>query len=370
MPIVLDARTAADHFPGIGRYVVNLAHALKSIAPDLDLTLLRDPKARSSRWALPDLPAAYLPTSPFALQQQWRVPRQLRDLKATLYHSPYYLMPYRPGVPTVLTAYDVIPLIYPQYYTVPQRLIFHLAHVLALRTARTVLAISEATRRDLIRRLGVPAGKIVVTPLAADPCFVPQTVTSIQTVRDKYGLPDRYILYLGSNKPHKNLARLVAAFSESEVRSQKSEVHLVIAGAWDTRYPEAKQLAIDNNQICFLGPVREADLPALYGGATACAFVSEYEGFGLPPLEAMACGTPVIASNTSSLPEVIGDAGLLVDPHAVSAIAAALERIVSDPALQADLKQRSLNRAAQFSWAKTARQTLEVYRAIRSHGNP
>ena len=157
MPIVLDARTATDHFPGIGRYVVNLTHALMSIAPDLDLLLLRDPNARSSRLALPDLPIANLPISPFSLQQQWGVPRCLRDLTATLYHSPYYLMPYRPGVPTVLTAYDVIPLIYPQYYTVPQRLIFRFAHALALKTARITLAISEATKVDLIRRLGCAA---------------------------------------------------------------------------------------------------------------------------------------------------------------------------------------------------------------------
>ncbi|HZY42048.1 MAG TPA: glycosyltransferase family 1 protein [Anaerolineae bacterium] len=362
MTLVLDARTVTDHFPGIGRYVVNLAHALKSIAPDLDLTLLRDPNARSPRLALPNLPTAYLPASPFAIQQQWRVPRQLHDLKATLYHSPYYLMPYRPGVPTVLTAYDVIPLIYPQYYTVPQRLIFRLAHDLALRTARTVLAISEATKRDLIQRLGVPASKIVVTPLAADPCFRPQTADRIAAVRAAYHLPDRYILYFGSNKPHKNLARLVAAFSNLQFPA--SNFHLVIAGAWDARYNDAKQLAANNDRIHFLGPVRETDLPALYGGATAFASVSEYEGFGLPPLEAMACGTPVIASNTSSLPEVIGDAGLLIDPRDVNAIAGALERVLGDADLQRELKQRSLDRAAQFSWARTAQQTLDVYQSI------
>jgi glycosyltransferase involved in cell wall biosynthesis len=364
MPIVLDARTAADHFPGIGRYVVNLARALTAIAPELDLTLLRNPNARSSRWALPDLPAAYSPTSPFALQQQWRVPRLLRNLKATLYHSPYYLMPYRPGVPTVLTAYDVIPLIYPQYYTLPQRLIFRLAHDLALRAAHTVIAISEATKRDLIKHFGVKDRRIVVTPLAADPGFKPQTADRIAAARAAYHLPDRYVLYLGSNKPHKNLARLVTAFCESEVRNQKSEIHLVIAGAWDTRYPEAKQLAIDNNRIHFLGPVREAELPALYSGALAFVFVSEYEGFGLPPLEAMACGTPVIASRASSLAEVIGGAGLLVDSHDVSAIAAALERVVSDAAVRADLQRRSLERAAAFTWERTAAQTLAVYRAI------
>ena len=364
MTIVLDARTATDHFPGIGRYVVNLASALKSIAPTLDLSLLIDPAAPVNRLTLPDLPVIACPIGPFAPQQQWRVPRQLRDLKATLYHSPYYLMPYRPGVPTVLTAYDVIPLIYPQYYTVTQRLIFRVAHALALRTARVVLAISEATKRDLIQRLGVPASKIVVTSLAADPCFVPQTAVSFHAMREKHALPENYVLYFGSNKPHKNLPRLVEAFSKSAFSIQHSAIHLVIAGSWNIRYGEAKRLAASNDRIHFIGPVSEADLPALYGGATVFAFVSEYEGFGLPPLEAMACGTPVIASNTSSLPEVVGDAGLLVDPRDVNAIAAALDRVLGDVDLQLDLKQRGLDRAAQFSWARTAQQTLNVYQSI------
>ena len=364
MPIVLDARTATDHFPGIGRYVVNLAQALLSLAPDLDLRLLCDPQARALRLALPNLPTTNLSVSPFSLQQQWRVRQQLRDLKATLYHSPYYLMPYRPGVPTVLTAYDVIPLVYPQYYTAPQRLIFRAAHTLALKTARVTLAISAATKVDLVQRFGVQPDRIVVTPLAADPRFVPQATSTIQAVREKYHLPEQFILYVGSNKPHKNLTRLVSAFSKSDISHLKSGLSLVIAGSWDERYPEPKQAAASNERIHFLGPIADADLPALYAGALAFAFVSEYEGFGLPPLEAMACGTPVIASNTSSLPEVIGEAGLLIDPHDVDALAVALDRIVADENLRLDLKQRSLERAAQFSWEQTARLTLAVYRSL------
>ena len=362
MTIVLDARTATDHFPGIGRYVVNLAHALTAIAPEIDLRLLRNPGILSSRLVLPNLPTTDLPSSPFALQQQWRVPSQLRDLKATVYHSPYYLMPYRPGVPTVLTAYDVIPLVYPQYYTLPQRLIFRFAHALALKTAQITLAISAATKRDLVRWFGAQPDRIVVTPLAADSRFRPQSTAAIQTVREKYHLPEQFILYVGSNKPHKNLGRLVNAWLKAERGVRNAE--LVIAGSWDERYPEAKRLAERNDRIRFLGPIADADLPALYGGALAFAFVSEYEGFGLPPLEALACGTPVIASNTSSLPEVIGDAGLLVDPHDVKAIAAALDQIVSDQNLRADLKQRGPQRTVQFSWEKTAQLTLNVYRSL------
>jgi alpha-1,3-rhamnosyl/mannosyltransferase len=177
-------------------------------------------------------------------------------------------------------------------------------------------------------------------------------------------MPERYVLYVGSNKPHKNLTRLVVAFSKSALNNQHSAIHLVIAGAWDNRYPEAKQVAAGNEHIHFLGPINDADLPALYSGALTFAFISEYEGFGFPPLEAMACGTPVVASNTSSLPEVIGDAGLLVDPHDVEAIAGVLEQIIDDEGLRLNLKQRSLERAAQFSWEQTARLTLDAYRTI------
>lgn len=361
MRLVLDARTATDHFPGIGRYVVNLARALTTIAPDLDVRLLRDPDA-AARLALPAGAITDVPVSPFAVQQQWQVPRQLRALRATLYHSAYYLMPYRPGVPTVLTAYDVIPLVYPRYYTAAQRLIFRFAHTLALKTARLTLAISEATKADLVRRFGARPDRIRVTPLAADPGFKPQAAAALEAARAAYHLPERYVLYFGSNKPHKNLVRLISAFVSRQ--SPTAQVQLVIAGSWDERYPEARHAAAGHDHIRFLGPIRDADLPALYGGALAFAFVSEYEGFGLPPLEAMACGTPVIASRASSLPEVIGEAGLLVDPHNVAEMAAALERVIADEALRLNLKQRSLERAAQFSWEKTARLTLDAYRSL------
>jgi alpha-1,3-rhamnosyl/mannosyltransferase len=151
--LVLDARTATDHFPGIGRYVVNLAQALARIAPDLNLSLLHDPSAVATRLTLPDLPRVACPVSPFSIRQQWLVPGQLRRMGATLYHSPYYLMPYRPGIPTVLTCYDLIPLVYPQYFSATRRLIYRLTHILALRTADVTLAISQATKADLIRLL-------------------------------------------------------------------------------------------------------------------------------------------------------------------------------------------------------------------------
>jgi alpha-1,3-rhamnosyl/mannosyltransferase len=369
MPIVIDTRTATDHFPGIGRYVANLAQVLRQVAPDLNLSLLTDPSAMATCLTLPDLPHIACCASPFSVRQQWAVPAALRRARATLYHSPYYLMPYRPGVPTVLTIHDLIPLLFPHHSTAQARLLFRWAMALALRAARRVIAISEATRRDLLAHFRVPAAHVVVAPEAADPSFRPRPAAEVETVRRKYGLSGQYILYLGSNKPHKNLLHLVEAFS----RLTPHTSHLVIAGVWDPRYPEVRQRAEAlglEERVCFLGPVAESDLPAVYSGATLFAFPSLYEGFGLPVLEAMACGAPVVCSNTSSLPEVAGDAALTFDPTSIDAIADALRRLLSDSELRAELRTRGLHRAAQFSWERTAQETLAVYESVgRSNGN-
>jgi alpha-1,3-rhamnosyl/mannosyltransferase len=366
-PVVLDARTATDHFPGIGRYVVSLAGALKSMAPELDLTLLRDPAAAAQRLSLPDLPVLDCATSPFAPAQQWRVRSILKRSHAALYHSAYYLMPYAPGVPSVVTCYDLIPLIYPQYFSALQRVIFRTAHWLALRTARVTLAISAATKSDLVRFFHIDPQRIVVTPLAAAAHFQPPSRSEIDRVRQQYALPPRYVLYFGSNKPHKNVPRLVEAFARLGIGDRGSEIRLVVAGQWDARYPEAKHAAERlglQDAVRFIGPVKDAELPGLYGGAELFVFPSEYEGFGLPVLEALACGAPVVCGNRSSLPEVAGDAALLCDPRDVNSLAEAIEQVLTDRDVRSTLAQHSVRRAAQFSWEQTAQQTLRVYRSV------
>jgi glycosyltransferase involved in cell wall biosynthesis len=367
--IILDARTATDHFPGIGRYVVNLASALKRVAPELDLTLLRDPAAAAQRLALPDLPTLDCAVSPFALSQQWRVRSMLRGSRAALYHNPYYLMPYRPGVPVVFTCHDLIPLIFPQYYRARQRLIYRFTHQLALNTAQLTIAVSHSTKNDLQRFFRVKPDRIVVVHEAVDAHFQPPSRAEIDRVKQHYTLPDRYMLYFGSNKPHKNLIRLVEAYAQSGIDQRGSGIGLVIGGLWDQRYPEAKQ-AVEKlglaDRIRFIGPVADADLPALYGSAAVFVFPSQYEGFGLPVLEAMACGTPVVCSNRSSLPEVAGEAAVLCDPENPAALAQAIAHMIFDPVQLVERRARSLERAAQFSWEQTARLTLDVYRAAMS----
>jgi glycosyltransferase involved in cell wall biosynthesis len=370
---VLDARTATAHFPGIGRYVRNLATAMVPLlSADEELTIFWNPTDPSawnpSPLASPQVTTVPTPVSPFSPSQQWIIPRLLRQIvgrrssavRRPLYHSAYYLMPYRPGVPAILTVYDLIAMIHPQTVSPRARLLFRFTTWLALRSVRQVIAISDATRQDLLRHFAIAAERVTMIPLAADPRFQPQPQSAIEAVRQKYNLPADYLFYLGINKPHKNLVRLIEAIAQLT----PLPLPLVIAGAWDERYPEprirAEALGLAD-QVRFLGPVDDADLPALYSGCTLFVFPSLYEGFGLPVLEAMACGAPVACSNASSLPEVTADAALLFDPLDVNAIAAALQRGVEDADLRQSLAEQGVRQAANFSWVRTAAETLALY---------
>jgi glycosyltransferase involved in cell wall biosynthesis len=362
----LDGRTATPHFPGIGRYVRNLARALLPLlAEEERLLLLHDPRQQSD-WRLPEgderLVWAPLPVSPFDLRQQRAVPRLLRAHGAAVYHSTYYLMPYRPGAPTLLTLYDFIPQLFPETVSARARLLAGLATRLALGVAERVVTISEATRADLQRLYPQAERRAVAIPLAADPAFRPQPAAETARVRQRYGLPPRFTLYLGSNKPHKNLQRLLAAWQ----RLPADEV-LVIAGTWDRRYDEVQRLVEVwemGERVRLLGPVAEGDLPALYSAATLFVFPSLYEGFGLPVVEAMASGAAAACSDRGSLAEAAGDAALLFDPLDVAAMAAALSRLLADEAVRVALAGRGLAQAARFSWGHTAAATLALYREL------
>ncbi|MFN3762132.1 MAG: glycosyltransferase family 4 protein, partial [Anaerolineae bacterium] len=226
------------------------------------------------------------------------------------------------------------------------------------------IAVSEATRQDLLRCFRVPADRVAVIPEAADPAFCPRPPAEIDALRRKYALPESFVLYVGSNKPHKNLTRLMEAWAQITEYGIRNT--LILAGPWDPRYPEPRLLAerLGLQNICWLGPVPDEDLPALYSAATLFVFPSLYEGFGLPVLEAMACGAPVVCSDTSSLPEVAGDAALRVDPTDVRALAAAITELLTNPARRVEMKERGLQQAARFSWKHTAVLTLERYRGM------
>jgi glycosyltransferase involved in cell wall biosynthesis len=371
--VIFDGRTIADHFPGIGRYAYNLARALLERPGPPELTILHDPRQPNTRFDLARLsqsPGARLVAAAapiFAVSTQWRLPAQLRNLGGEVYHSPYYLMPYRPGIAAVVTLFDLMPMRYPEYMSALARLVFAVTVRLALRASARIITISQASANDASRVFRLDPGQLVVIPAAPGPEFRPQPSAAQAAVRQRLGLPARFLLYFGSNKPHKNLQRLIRA--HLRLGAAAAEVPLVIAGHWDPRYPEARAAVEQTgaqDKVRFIGPVGEADLPALYSAAEAFVFPSEYEGFGLPPLEAMACGTAVVCSRAASLSEVVGTAALLFDPHAVDSISACLARVIAEPALRADLRQRGLERASQFTWDEAAVRTLDVYESVRN----
>ncbi|MCI0478329.1 MAG: glycosyltransferase family 4 protein, partial [Anaerolineales bacterium] len=372
----IDGRYIQDHFPGIGRYTYNLIDALARVAPDDRFVVLHNPALKNSRYDIaalarhPNVKLCRVDAPTFSLREQF----ELLTFNFELVHSPYFIKPYFLRIPSVVTIFDLIPLLFPN--DVPStraRFFFRWAVWLAAQTATRVIVPSVATRDDLVERLRVPRAKIVVVPLAADARFVPQSGAAIARVREKYALPERYVLYVGINKPHKNLAVLMDAWARVE-----TDAALVIAGAWDARYTvdseqeagggrqgsrgAGEQSEIENrkSKIRFVHDVDDADLPALYAGSTVFVMPSLYEGFGLTPLEAMASGAPVICSHASSLPEVVGDAALMVNPRDADEIARALARVLDDAALRDDLRAKSLARAAQFSWERAARETMEV----------
>jgi len=358
---VFDARTATPHFPGIGRYVASLAQALEPLLESHEsLTVLHHPDHPISLAGRAQ--PREVGISPFSLGQQRQLPALLRAAGATVYHSGYYLMPYRAGVPSIVTLHDLIPLLFPKLSSLRARAGFRVAVSLALRASRICITDSESTRRDVLAAFRVAPAKVRAIPLAAAPDFKPQSSAELAALRARYALPDRFYLYLGSNKPHKNLVRLISAYAPLA----SADCPLVIAGAWDSRYPEAKQAAatLAPDTVRWLGAIPEPHLPALYGAALAFVFPSLYEGFGLPVVEAMACGTPVACSRSSSLPEVAGEACLLFDPTDVQALTQVLQQLREDAGLRRALHERGLIQARGFSWRRSAEATLQLYREV------
>ncbi len=369
MRIGIDGRYIQDHFPGIGRYTHNLIQALAKAAPEDSFVLLHNPGVVNTRYDLetlrvPNTEVVAVDFPTFSLTEQYRLPSFIHHLGLDLFHSPYYIKPYLLPCPSVVTIYDLIPRLYPQYISPWARGIFEVAIRLATVTSRLVISVSQSAKEDLVRLLGVPPSKVWVTPLGVDTQFHPVNEKAVLNLRQKYDLSEGYILYLGINKPHKNLVRLVKAFAKV-----KTGRKLVLAGKEDPRYRKVhevvKRLSLQE-RVVFLGQVPEDDLPALYSGAALFVFPSLYEGFGLPLLEAMACGVPVVCSSTSSLPEIAGRAAVMVDPLDVSQLARALKRVLGDSDLRVSMREEGLKQAARFSWERTAKETLAVYRQVLS----
>ncbi len=375
MRIGLDARYTTDHFPGIGRYTLSLAEALAELEYHT-LVLIVDPRAQRGRYdlaalgALPRVELAEARVAPFSAAQHLALPVLARRLRLDVLHSPYYIKPYL-GLPcpSVVTIYDLIGWRFPRALSRRGRLFYRLSMALAARTATRLITISESARADIAHVYRLSPERIAVTPLAASRRFRPQAPEAIAAVRQRYGLPERYVLYVGSNKPHKNLERLARAWHKvlEEAPEASAGVTLVIAGHEDPRYGEARRFVAERQleaRVRFAPNVAEADLPALYSGATVFAFPSYYEGFGLPPLEAMACGAPVVCSTATSLPEAVGDAAEMVSPDNVFDLSRGILEVLLNEERRKQLIERGARRVREFRWETTAAQVLAIYEAV------
>ncbi len=298
------------------------------------------------------------------LRQQLELPARLRRLEADVFHAPYFLTSYPRACPMVVGIYDTVAAGAPEDLpSKSARFGAKLGLRLATRAARAVITLSQIARRDLVKTLGLDPERVVVTPAAPPPHYAPAAEEAIDELRRRLDLPERYVLHVGTNKPHKNLERLMEAWTEVSA-FKDLDCGLIFAGAHDERHYRVAAAArrLGFTGVRGLGAVAEDDLPALYSGAEVFVLPSLSEGFGLPVVEAMACGTPVACSKSGALPEVASHTAVYFDPAEAGTIAAALTRLLASQTYREVLAKRGRARAAQLSWKQTARRTLDAYR--------
>jgi glycosyltransferase involved in cell wall biosynthesis len=372
--IAIDVRKWRDY--GIGTYVRNLVRHLARIDTESTYFLFCHPSDEST---LRDLSENFVPvvdaSAKYGLWEHVSIPLKLHRLGADLLHSPHYVRPLLCTTRSVVTIHDCIHLLFPQY--LPNRMAYRYARFVmgsAVARSAVVFTVSQASRNDILRFYpGTDPEKVRVVPNAIDAELLEDPgEEEKERVRERYQIRGRFLLYAGNIKPHKNLERLITAFSLLRRRGGHDDVRLVIVGsAEENKYAALRRTAEITgvrNEVRFFGFVPDRTLSALYRLASVFAFPSLYEGFGLPPLEAMACGTPVVTSKLSSLPEVVGDAAVFVDPWSVEDIADGLGRALSNESLRAELRAKGLARATAFSWEKSVKAIHEGY--LKALGRP
>lgn len=376
MRIGIEGKVLTLKIGGIGRYAINLVKALLSIStkelPEMEFVIFTAPQ--TDRSVLDGFGTVSCD--------------RFRGIKSTLLRSSFFLSAGlvleqidifhgldQAGIPfffkkgkCVVTFHDVIALVLPETFPLKYRLVFQVGFSAIRRQADMVIVPSESAREDVVRYLKVDQGRIVIIPYGCEERFRPVgDPERFEAVRRKYGLPERYVLFVGVLQPRKNVATLLRAFSLLVVEKLGQDLKLVVAGESGWGLTEIRKMVGSlglQDHVVFAGSIEDEDLPDLYRGAHLFVYPSLYEGFGLPILEAMACGIPVITSNISSMPEVAGDAAVLVDPRDPEGLASAMASVLTDEALREKLRQKGIARARGFSWDAVARKTLEVYTSL------
>jgi glycosyltransferase involved in cell wall biosynthesis len=371
MRVAIDARKLHDF--GIGTYTQNLLRHLARLDGGTEYVLLCHERDLGVGGQLgPNFRTVLEPSANYSIREQIHVPWVLRRERPDVFHSPHYVLPPAIRCRSVVTIHDCIHLMFPQY--LPNRAAYVYAKASmwsAARRSSRILTVSEASKRDLIRFFDVPPDKIVVVYNAIDDQFSATPVEEdVARVRERYQLDHKFVLYVGNVKPHKNLVRLIEAFDRLRRRGF-DDLKLLIIGDEISKLPALRRAVHQyklHKHVRFLGFLPADTLAVLYRLAAVFVFPSLYEGFGLPPLEAMASGTPVVTSNVSSLPEVVGDAAMLIDPYDVESIVDGIRRVLSEPALANELRARGIQRAREFSWERSVARTKELYQEVGGHG--
>lgn len=367
MRVAIDARKLHDF--GIGTYTRNLLRHLARIDRDTEYVLLcHQPDLGIGAQLGTNFRTVLEPSPNYSIREQIHLPWLLHRERPDVFHAPHYVMPPAVSCRSLVTIHDCIHLAFPQY--LPSRAAYVYARASmwsAAHRSRRILTVSEASKRDIIRFLNVPPEKIVVVYNAIDERFrVTPSEEAIARVRERYQLDHRFVLYVGNIKPHKNLVRLIEAFDRLR-KCGFDELTLLIIGDEISKLPSLRRAVHSHKlhkHVRFLGHLPDDTLAILYRLAAVFVFPSLSEGFGLPPIEAMACGAPVVTSNVSSLPEVTGGAAVLVDPYDIESIADGIARVLSDPVLREELRVKGIARALEFSWERSVSRTREIYQEV------
>jgi glycosyltransferase involved in cell wall biosynthesis len=372
MRICIDTSPAVHRRAGLGRYAQELMAALLAADTDNEYVAFyhrpRDAQIDPPLDRIPHL-TTNLDTKPWRfaalLGQSLRISQDRMFPGIDLFHATDHLLPRLTRVRTVFTLHDLIFRLYPGTHKPLNRWFLTLVMPRFLKTADAVIAVSGHTKRDAMRFYDLDEAKIHVIYEGVNARFRPAPAEAIASVRQAHDLPPKFILSLGTIEPRKNLTSLLEAYRV--LRDQGSELRLVVVGKkgwlYEGFFHRLRELGLEN-EVVFTGFVPDADLPAIYSAAELFVFPSLYEGFGLPVLEALACGAPVVTSNRSSLPEVAGDAALLVDPTSVGDLEKAMTTVLERQDIRAELKAKGPRQASRFSWNKAARQTLAVYHSV------
>jgi glycosyltransferase involved in cell wall biosynthesis len=373
MRIAINTLPMKRKLHGVGNYIKNLVRCLSHLDSANEYLIIASRENLSHLGNLPESFQIQLaPSSPVQriFWEQTVLPAKLKRHGIDLYHGPAFIVPLLKTCLQLVTIHDASFSLTPERHSFQRRAFYRVIVPTIMQSSDGIIAVSRSAKSDLLDVARVPAEKISVIPLGVDSHFQPvHEAHCLEYVRQKYSLPRDFILYVGMIEPRKNLETLVDAYLANSLASR---FDLVLAGALGWNYSSLLQKIQASgvaDRIRLPGYIPDSDLPALYTAAAAFAYPSFYEGFGLPVLEAMACGTPVVTSSISSLPEVAGTAALLTDPHDSGALASALETILTNPNLRCELSARGLQRARSFTWEETARKTLALYHRT-THDQP